>query len=163
MKISANITKLDLFKMNLSRLIRWNTLFWFMFLYICIIYRFVFIEDKFQNCLEIVFIVSFFVTILVYLIIWLVTTAVSIALQSQSNATLGEHIFTLNAEAFVEETSTNTTITKWSGIYNLKKTRFAILVYISRYLVHVIPKSSFKNADEFDDFYNKIEMYRKNA
>jgi len=64
-----------------------------------------------------------------------------------------EHKVELSPEGVVEETTTGRHEVSWAGIYRIRRTRTAILIYVSEVAAHVIPKRCFSAAREADAFY----------
>jgi hypothetical protein len=163
MIIQVNITRVDLLKMNVGQLFSWPTIPWIGFLFIVVSYPMLFGNNRSPHELWIVLLSCLITTIAIFLGFWVFIVAYSIFAMSRGRGVLGQHSFSINPDSFIEETPTNTTRTLWKGIYSLKKTRAGIYVKIAPHLVHIIPKNSFKNDAEYNQFFDALNWHRENA
>ena len=96
----------------------------------------------------------------VILSIFFVVSGVLIVLGliSKSNKTiLTQHMITLTETGLIEETEFNRSEQKWSGIPRLVRMRRHILVYVSQYAAHVIPRRAFSDAAAWESFYEELQ------
>lgn len=82
---------------------------------------------------------------------------------SEKTGGLGKYIFIIAEQGFHEKTEANETTQKWQGILSIIKSKSYIFIRINSYLFHVIPKRSFANEGEFEKFWEKANMYSKQA
>ena len=86
----------------------------------------------------------------------LVCLVMMLLMANEKSGHIGKHKFKIDELHFVEETKSNQTRTEWSGILSAHKTNAFILVRISSFLFHAIPKRSFSSASHYDLFLNDI-------
>ena len=81
---------------------------------------------------------------------------------SKTNGVLGQHEYEITSEGLFEKTEANEALSRWSGIQDVRKVGSYMLFKISGYLFHIIPKRSFDNEGEFQEFLKQAtEKWRK--
>ena len=69
---------------------------------------------------------------------------------------IGRHTFTIEDAGLREQTAANDTLSYWSAIRRIEKTRAAINVQISPWLFYVMPRRSFGSDEAFDAFFDAL-------
>lgn len=94
----------------------------------------------------------------------IVFSIISIVLMSSSkNGILGEHEYTLSPEGLHEKTSANEGLSKWSGITKVKTAGPYLLFQISGYLFHIVPARSFESKESFKKYVSSSMEHWQNA
>ena len=152
MTITVTITRSDLFWVHVQALPRvkstyivlsiiWGSLFFSRYLD----------DEKTYPILALLF-ATFIVASLILLSMYVISFLFYFLLGSKTNGVLGNHQYQITHEGLLEETDVNRTLTKWSGITKILKTKRYLFVQISWYLFHIIPRRAFKNNEEFERF-----------
>ena len=80
--------------------------------------------------------------------------SVVLSMVSRRNKTvLTEHTITLGEESFTEESPYCKTEQKWAIVQKLARTKSYIFIYVAQYMAHVVPRRAFRDAAEWDAFY----------
>lgn len=82
---------------------------------------------------------------------------------SLKNGILGKHEYTLSPEGLHEKTSANEGISKWEGVTMVETAGPYLLIQVSGYLFHIVPKRSFESRSDFDRFVSASMEYWRNA
>ena len=70
---------------------------------------------------------------------------------------LGAHQFEIQPEGLFERTAANESLYRWSGINSIRKSRSFIFVGITGYIFHIIPRRSFSDAVQFQQFFDELQ------
>lgn len=81
----------------------------------------------------------------------------------KKSGVLGVHHYTLSEQGLHEQTETNESLNKWSGIQSIIKTPNHILFQINSYLFHVLPRRHFQSSEAFAAFYEQAVKLRNAA
>ncbi|MFC4249923.1 YcxB family protein [Sinimarinibacterium flocculans] len=81
-----------------------------------------------------------------------VSTLMMLITVGDKGGVLGVHEYTLSPEGLREKTDANEGLNRWSGVLSLTKQRHHLLIRISSYMFHIIPRRSFSSAAEFEAF-----------
>ena len=93
-----------------------------------------------------------------------ILSLVGIVLTANSkNGILGEHRYELLEQGLLEKTIANESISNWSSILEISEHDQYLLIRISSYLFHVIPKRCFSNIDEYQRFHQQALSYLEKA
>jgi YcxB-like protein len=76
---------------------------------------------------------------------------------------LGEHRFEIRPEGFFEETRANEQLNRWAGITAVGRTNSFIYVRINWYLFHLIPRRSFSEDSEYEQFFQDLQSKWRDA
>lgn len=81
---------------------------------------------------------------------------------------LGEHIFTINHQGLHERDPTNDRFDQWSEILSIKRLKNYILVRLPNrnYFIrcyHMIPRRAFTTEVEFEEFFTRANQFWKEA
>ncbi|MBV1908121.1 MAG: YcxB family protein [Kangiellaceae bacterium] len=166
MEVTTELTRWDLVKFNLTILPRMRSTY-ITGLIIAVVLFFIVVGEKgapetMQNWLASiagVLIAGLFasiVSIFISLIPILITSRIG-------NGILGKHDYKLTPDGLYEETIANNGLTKWEGISDIKTTNSFILIRISGYLFHVIPRRSFSSSKAFNSFSASASSYWESA
>ena len=80
---------------------------------------------------------------------------------SRRNKTfLTDHSITLAENGFTSETPYSRSELKWSIVQKLARSKNYIFIYVAQHSAHVVPRRAFRDAAEWDSFY---EFCRKKA
>ncbi|MDH5181222.1 MAG: YcxB family protein [Gammaproteobacteria bacterium] len=162
MEISANISRLDLFKMQYILLFKLRANYFF----IALLYLVAGLASfKLLAAGDVA--VWVWTWLLIGSVIFLITFNLIIFIQLVSATAekgwIGETLFRLEDESFYEKTAGTETRTRWQAIIQVYRTKNFILVRINAYRIHIIPKRAFANDNEFEKFYNRLVEKVKNA
>ena len=72
------------------------------------------------------------------------------------NGILGEHHYEIQKDGLFERTEANEGLAKWSGIERILKPKRFIVIGITGFLFHIIPRSAFKTEQEFEQFFMEL-------
>ncbi len=159
MDITVNLTRLDLFLMNLFVFPRMkgNWVFLLVLWAGLIAYHVIsqgcpcgFTETLFVLFATGVGAIGGIVFMLLFGTVWL------IAFSTKKSGVLGEHYYAIREDGLFEKTDANETITRWPSIISIWKVGSFILVRINSYLFHTFPRSAFKSQQEFESFYETL-------
>jgi hypothetical protein len=104
--------------------------------------------------------------IVVFAAIWLgfvfvvaFLTAVAMVCQaSAQSGILGRHTFEIRPDGLFESTSANQTLTSWSAIPRAIRTEWYILVSLTWWLFHYIPRRAFPDETAYDAFFRALQQ-----
>ena len=84
---------------------------------------------------------------------WLVQTLYVLYYTHKTPGTLGRHRYEILDEGFLESTTVNRGLAAWSSLYQIKKTKYYILVYINMAQCHIAPRRDFADEHSYQQFY----------
>lgn len=87
-------------------------------------------------------------------LVWILLIAVIMSVLRKNKSVLTDHRIIINEEGLIEETKYNKSEHKWNGLHKLKETKKYIIIYITHWSGHVIPKSCFVDENQGKEFYN---------
>lgn len=64
-----------------------------------------------------------------------------------------EHTVSLTGEGIVEQGIYSRHTVAWAGVRRVRRTRRAVLIYLTDTAAHIVPRRAFANGDEFDRFF----------
>jgi len=88
----------------------------------------------------------------------LLVAVITVVQVSAQCGVLGSHTFEIRDEGFFESTSVNQTLTSWSAIACVIRTDHSILVSLTGWLFHCIPRRAFADAAACDTFLNALQQ-----
>ena len=166
MKVRTNISRVDLVKFNLSVIPRMRSTYTTALVFAVLVAMYFLWRDG-QPITRHEWIDLFIVSISggvgaiiggsIFSIVGIVLTADS------KNGTLGEHFYELLDDGLFEKTEANESLSKWSGILEISENSQYLLIRISSYLFHIIPKSSFSTESEYLLFRDNAKRLFENA
>ena len=166
MRVTTEITKLDLIRFNFALLPRHRSTYisilglsLFIFAFLCWLKGF----PQSPNNWYALIAGSIGGSILGFLIGIIFTISNILLTSGTKNGILGEHEYTLATEGLHESTSANEGLSKWEGIVKVVVLGQYLLFQISGHLFHIIPASSFASPQEFDDYVAKSMELWSNA
>lgn len=77
-------------------------------------------------------------------------------LPSDKGIYLGRHSFTIKEEGLIEESDTQSTTIKWTGILNIEETSSMIFVFVDNIAANFIPKHFFSDDAEANKFVSAL-------
>ncbi|WP_227431150.1 YcxB family protein [Psychrobacter sp. I-STPA6b] len=167
MKVTVNITHWDLVK---AQFIALNTKTFKISILIIFIFNFLYfimqlnisIKLILAVCLAILY--SLIVTVSCIMVGIIFTLIFGFLYAYIKKGVLGQHIYTIFSQGIREKTEVNNTIYHYSEIKKIQTSSKLLIIHVplSFYIIkaiHIIPKSSFNNEQEFDEFYKKIQGY----
>jgi len=72
---------------------------------------------------------------------------------------LGKHTYAITEDGFRDTTVANDTVQRWSSISNVLRTKHCLLVQINAYIFYIIPRRSFDDHVEFEEFWNSLRSH----
>jgi hypothetical protein len=99
--------------------------------------------------------------VIALLIMTLVGIAIILMTASRGQGVLGRHDFALTPEGLHESTTANVQLSRWSGMHSVEQVGSYLVVRLTPYLVHVIPRRAFASGADFNDFANQAAAYLK--
>lgn len=165
MKVTTNIKKMDLIRLNLSILPKLKSTYITILSIALLAFIFICWKDGFPQCQKrwIVVSISSLIGGICGMLFGAIISMVSILFMSSSkNGILGEHEYTISPEGLHEKTSANEGLSKWEGISDIKIVGSYLLFQISGYLFHVIPLRSFESKENFEEYHSVSVEYWKN-
>ena len=165
MEVTALITRLDLVRFNLWALFRLRANLVFMAVLVVGIFVYIAISKApaSPNSWAIAVVASLAGGVGGLLGGFVISLACILITSSEKAGVLGKHIYTISEQGFHEQTLSNETTQKWSGVQALNKSGQYILVRINSYLFHIIPKRAFSREEDFEDFWKRTNKYWKQA
>lgn len=161
MKVTANINYLDLLKMNLSLFFSKETWRVFLVIYILLLAILLIGGTSTGHPLWIVLITNFVVSFSIFTLAYLFQIIIILIYSKLSKGMLGKHTFEITDTAFIEETDYNQHVTQWSGIYKMKHSKSALYIFISPFIVHVVPARSFGSNHDYKQFIEQVILKTK--
>jgi len=155
MEVTTNINRLDLIKFNIAVLPRMRSTYITMLSIAALIFAFILWKHGIPNSLN-----NWFALILACIgggVIGILAGVIIsfifiLATSNENNGILGEHNYKITTEGLHEKTKANEGLSKWDGIQEVKVIGSYLLLRISGYLFHVIPKRSFLSDESFKMF-----------
>lgn len=166
MKVTTNIQKSDLLRLNLGMLPKLRSTYVTIVLIALLSLFFICWKGGIPETVEdwLVVLLSSFVGgifgVLIGAFINMVYFFVSL---SPESGILGEHEYTLVPEGFHESTSVNEGLSKWNGVTKVGVCGQYLLLQISGRLFHIIPARSFDSSKEFQEFVSLATELWKSA
>ena len=65
-----------------------------------------------------------------------------------------EHTVTIDSETITEQTSEDTTVSRWSGVYRVTRTKDLVFVYLNPLSAHAIPRRAVNG--DWDRFFDTL-------
>ncbi len=102
---------------------------------------------------------------LVLLVVMALYTAAVMTWQvSSKSGVIGSHTFEIRKDGLFVSTSANQTLTYWSAIPCAIRKNHYILVFLSWWIFHCIPRRAFPDSAAYDAFFNALQQrIRRNA
>ncbi len=150
--IETDINRRDLFTLN-AKLPFVTKGFWVV---ACIAWAFLFYSGRANGHSILVNLLSSGVVAIGCMAVGVAISIVIVLSKANEGKGLGYHKFTLKDEGLLEETSGNTTLTKWAGIIRVLRMKNYIAIQNSPGTAHLIPKRAFISETEFESFYHDI-------
>ncbi len=94
--------------------------------------------------------------IFIFILIFLISLFFVLINSTVGSGALGEHTFTIEEAGLREETVANDSLSYWSGLQRVEKTRSAIFVQTTPWLFHILPRREFASDDEFETFHKEV-------
>jgi hypothetical protein len=155
MKVTTNITKLDLLKFNLRFIPTAPITYKYFALVSFAIFGYVSYAKGLPESYEqwkIVILGSFsggLIATLVYFS-WCIVSV--LIFSKESNGVLGKHEYEVRAEGLFEKTIANETLNRWGSLGKVTVAGPNLLLQVSGYLYHVFPKRCFESDEAFNNF-----------
>ena len=166
MKVVANISRRDLLKFNLyvAPRLRANWIFFG----ILVAGGFVYITyDSEPPITSSVLVTNFLIALfagVVGMVFGLVVCLVFLIFSaSHKSGQLGEHEYEIRSDGLFERTTANEAISRWSGILSISRSRNQIHVRVNSYMFYVIPKHSFRDNAEFNQYFEELRRQWQGA
>ncbi len=77
----------------------------------------------------------------------------------RNNAVLTEHSIAIDEDMLIEKTEHNRSEFRWSMINKVVKTRRHLLIFVSSFSCHIVPRHAFVSREEGDAFYAACLAY----
>ena len=106
------------------------------------------------------------VVLLIVTVAFILLTLVSFSINcihKREPGVLCEHTIELTDDGLIETTEVNRSEAKWSGIFNVVRTRNYLLIYVGRTNAHLVPRHSFDSDLEYDKFFTFCCVKREEA
>jgi len=87
----------------------------------------------------------------------LISTGVIILGSGHSPGILGPHKYTFQADGLREETSANDTLIKWGGAKQVRWFGELLVIRVSPFHFHIVPRACFDTPDECDAFWRSAQ------
>ncbi|MCP3929797.1 MAG: YcxB family protein [Bacteroidetes bacterium] len=155
MEVTTNINRLDLIKFNMAVLPRMKSTYITILSIAVLIFAFILWKHGMPNSANKWFalmlacvgggVIGMLAGVIISFIFILTTS-------NENNGILGEHNYKVTTEGLHERTKANEGLSKWEGIQEVKIIGSYLLLRISGYLFHVIPKRSFSSDELFNSF-----------
>ncbi|MBN7818677.1 YcxB family protein [Bowmanella yangjiangensis] len=166
MKITTNISRMDLIKFNL----RFLPFAPITYKYFGIVALFIFsyvlwskgVPTSFERWKILIvgsLIGGFFAT--VFYFGWCVVSI--LFLSKESNGVLGEHEYEITEDGLFERTIANETLNRWGALGKVSIAGKNLLLQVSGYLYHLFPRRSFESDEAFYEFKNLLIENINNA
>jgi hypothetical protein len=76
---------------------------------------------------------------------------------------LGKHEYEIRSDGLFERTAANEAINKWPGILSISTSSDQIHVRVNSYMFHVIPRHSFRDDAEFNEYFEELRCQWRSA
>ena len=156
MTITVTITRSDLFWVHVQALPRVKSTYIILSIIWASLFFSRYLDDENAHPILALVFATFIVASLILLSMYVISFLFYFLLGFKTSGVLGNHQYQITPEGLLEETDVNRTLTKWSGMTKLLKTKRYLFVQISWYLFHIIPRRAFKSNEEFESFCNEI-------
>jgi predicted neutral ceramidase superfamily lipid hydrolase len=97
------------------------------------------------------------------LVSFLINQIYVLVISTKRSGNLGSHEFEIIQNGLSELTTANHTITNWSGMLSIRKSKAYIFVQINHFLYHIIPRRHFSTEEDFLSFYNELQSGMESA
>lgn len=166
MKVTTNISKIDLIRFNLAILPKLGSTY--VTILVITVFAFGFIcwdggIPQTPNSWVTALLSSLIGGVLGMLVGMVFSMTCILLMSSSKNGILGEHEYTLLPEGLHEKTSANEGVSKWRGITKIKVAGPYLLFQISGYLFHIVPARSFESKESFKEYVATSMSYWQNA
>lgn len=101
--------------------------------------------------------------LIIFGVFYIFSTITVLSTSTDSYGVLGKHKYEIQENGFTEATDVNETFSNWNGIHSLIKTNNYVYIKTAPLLAHVIPKRSFSNNSEFEQFYSMLKLGYENS
>ncbi|WP_407295879.1 YcxB family protein [Stutzerimonas zhaodongensis] len=162
MKVTTDIRKGDLIRLNVSALPRMRSTYITFIILACLTFGVLawtkgLPEDSHELWIHLA---SSFIGGLTGLLFGFVFNVIAVLfLSSAKNGVLGEHTYTLTPEGIHESTTNNEGLTRWGGVISVRSMGSCLLVQIGACLYHIMPRRSFESSQAFDKFAAQAKAY----
>ena len=166
MKVTTNINRMDLIKFNFLLLPRSKSTYISILILSVLIFLFIFWKNGYPVSPIKLFIllIASVVGGIVGSLFGFVTSVINILFMStKNNGVLGAHEYNVSIEGLYEKTNANESLNKWEGIMQIKVIGSYLLIQITGYLFHIIPRRDFESNERFEQFINYSEQQWKNT
>jgi hypothetical protein len=165
MKVTTNISKMDLIRFNLAILPKLRSTYLTILVIALLAFGFICWKSGIPQTTNnwIAAIVGSLGGGFFGMLFGIVFSMISILLMSSSkNGIIGEHEYTLSPEGLHEKTSANEGLSKWIGITKVKVAGSYLLFQISGYLFHIVPARSFESKERFNEYVSSsMKLWQK--
>jgi hypothetical protein len=100
---------------------------------------------------------AWFTLLMVGALLFVAVTTVLFTLVSSfpryGRAVSEEHTVSLTGEGIVEQGTHSRHTIAWAGVRRVRRTRRAVLIYLTDTAAHIIPRRAFDSSDDFDRFF----------
>jgi len=79
------------------------------------------------------------------------------SIPAKNGSVLGKRKYKITDAGLAEESATNSSIQKWEGIKSVEENRDLIFVFTDKIAGYLIPKRSFRNQEEMEQFVGMIK------
>ena len=91
----------------------------------------------------------------------LISIAIVIARSGASAGILGAHKYTFEAGGLREETTANDSLIKWGGAAQVRWVGELLVIRISPFQFHIVPRESFGTREQCDAFWRSAQRLRR--
>lgn len=153
MKVTINLTRWDIATLNWHLFRRRPLNFTFVLALIYFFYMTVTKSSKpdFAHIAS-ALLVSVVGALLISLLSFVVSLIFVLLSSSKKSGTIGEHRYEITDSGLHEKTVANDSLYMWSGFKEITKTKSHLLLKVTNYLFHVIPRREFGNSNDYDAF-----------
>lgn len=109
------------------------------------------------------FVMSLAVAAVVFIVILTVSTVIQLLTATAEKGFIGKTIFSCSDDGFREITDGTETLTSWSSIEAVYRSKNYTFVRINGYRIHIIPRREFDSEDDFNCFSEEIYNSWANA
>lgn len=166
MKVTTDISRLDLFKFNVRFLSTASVTYKIFGIATLCILSIVIWKSGVPQTTEKwgVVIVGAFTGALIGTFVYSICCIINVLLVAKdSNGVLGIHEYELREDGLFEKTTANETLNRWEALGKLYVAGPNLLLQVSGYLYHVFPKRCFSSDEEFNSFREALQDKISNA
>lgn len=166
MKVTTEIRRIDLFKVNIYRQFRTKFIWaWMAFLagFLCLSFT---SRNSPSEVLPWVIVIigsCIFVVIVHVVLLTIILTLKYLFSSGEMSGITGTHVYSLSVAGVHESTIANHGFSKWSSIQSVVRTSSYIYIKLNSDLFHIIPRRAFCSDLEYNEFWRTAHDYWRQA